>query len=112
MGDFSELGLGAGREAFGQQKAGKLCLGPPSSILCDTLYQRSASPGERDREEMANGRLGARIPDVHISVSRTVSREQFRKHELLRVVSFRSIEARKELFTDHGAKFMLYKVNM
>lgn len=59
-----------------------------------------------DKEETKSRRTRARKPNVQFIVSRTVSRGNFRKNELLQEAALRIVKAGEELFVDYEKMFV------
>lgn len=62
---------------------------------------------KRDRERTASVIIGAGKPKVYFKSSKTVSREDSSKHELLHVVVRKRIKAGEELSVEYGESCML-----
>lgn len=67
------------------------------SLLCDAVYQRSAVPGEI---QGGTGKSSNRREEATSAVqtSKTMSKKDFRKQELLKMVALGNIEGEEELF--------------
>lgn len=106
----SEVGSRAEGKIFSQQRSEKFCAGCSSAILRDAVYVLSAAPGRR-QGRTEKGKLEAKKPNVQSRASRTVSRGDFGKHELLRVIALRNIKVREELFLNYNEKLTFQKIN-
>lgn len=69
-------------------------------------YSNDSPYLEGDKDEMRSRGLCARKSNVQLRASRTVSRTDSIKPELLQMVAFRNIEAGGQRYIDYGEKFM------
>lgn len=79
-----------------------------SASFCAMRYTNYLWYG--DREGLVSGETGASEPIMHFENWRTISRKDFKKHELLRVVVFKKIRVVEELFVEYGVDFLFRKI--